>query len=141
MHGDIFANGCIRPLIFNQYADARAMQIAGQAMRGLNPLKAANSQVFADFSDEMGAHLIHRSAGWSAFKGSCNSSATLAGACFTTHSATLFAKSIKSAFLATKSVSQFSSTSAPALPSICAAMTPSAVMRAADLPALWPSLT
>src|SRR5260363_47441 len=69
MHGDIFANGCIRPLIFNQYADARAMQIAGQAMRGLNPLKAANSQGFADFSDEMGAHLIHRSAGWSAFKG------------------------------------------------------------------------
>src|SRR5260364_198353 len=103
MHGDIFANGCIRPLIFNQYADARAMQIAGQAMRGLNPLKAANSQVFADFSDEMGAPS----------KGSCNSSATLAGACFTTHSATLFAKSIKSAFLATKSVSQFSSTSAP----------------------------
>src|SRR5690606_12984888 len=52
-------------------------------------------------------------------------------------------KAMKSSFLATKSVSQLTSTSAPLLPSaaICRPISPSAVMRPAALEALLPSLT
>src|SRR6185312_2893870 len=47
----------------------------------------------------------------------------------------------KLSFLVTKSVSQLTSSKAPVLPSMKLATTPSAVMRAAALPALLPSLT
>jgi hypothetical protein len=50
-------------------------------------------------------------------------------------------KARKSSFLATKSVSQLSSTIAPVVPAIWTATMPSAVMRAEALLALLPSLT
>ncbi|CFN76030.1 Uncharacterised protein [Bordetella pertussis] len=75
--------------------------------------------------------------------GSADSAATSAGFCVATSSASLLMKSMKSVFLATKSVSQLTSMTAPCLPS--AAMyrpiRPSAVTRAAALLALLPSLT
>jgi hypothetical protein len=51
------------------------------------------------------------------------------------------AKARKASFLLTKSVSQLTSTSAPTSPATAAAITPSAVIRDAALPALLPSLT
>src|SRR3954464_5737287 len=70
------------------------------------------------------------------------SSSTFAGARVATSSASDCAKRTKSSFLATKSVSELSSTSAPTLPSAAsqAPITPSAAMRLAALLALAPLL-
>jgi hypothetical protein len=73
--------------------------------------------------------------------GSADSAATSAGFFSATSWASAFAKPTKLSFFETKSVSQLSSTIAPASPSTTAAMTPSAVTREAALPALLPSLT
>ncbi len=73
--------------------------------------------------------------------GSADSAATSAGFCVAISSATVFANARKSSFLPTKSVSQFNSTSAPALPPMNDAITPSAVTRDAALLALLPSFT
>ena len=67
--------------------------------------------------------------------------ATSAGFCFAINSAAARDNARKLSFLVTKSVSQLTSSRAPVSPSMCAAITPSAVMRAAALPALLPSLT
>src|SRR5262249_171112 len=68
---------------------------------------------------------------------------TSAGSCNVASSAPARANARNSSFLATKSVSQFTSISVPVLPSgaICAATTPSAVTREAALLARLPSLT
>src|SRR6476661_1074025 len=73
--------------------------------------------------------------------GSADSAATSAGFLAATSAASALAKARKESFLVTKSVSQLTSMSAPVVPWMLAATTPSAVMRAAALPALLPSLT
>ena len=68
------------------------------------------------------------------------SSSTVAGFLATTVFATEFANATKPTSFATKSVSQFTSTNAPVLPSIANANTPSAAVRPANLPAFAPDL-
>jgi hypothetical protein len=72
---------------------------------------------------------------------SADSAATSPGFCSATSLAHEVANARNESFFDTKSVSQLISTSAPVVPSTAAATTPSAVMRAAALPALLPSLT
>ena len=74
---------------------------------------------------------------------SCMSASTSAGACVPARSASVRAKARKSSFLATKSVSLLTSTSAPSFASsaIHSATTPSAATRVAALLALLPSFT
>ncbi len=75
--------------------------------------------------------------------GSAESAATSAGAARPASAASSRTNARKSSFLATKSVSQFTSTMAPSLRSSATQMptTPSAVTRVAALPALVPSFT
>jgi len=121
--------------------DACAVQVGGKLVRAGDALEAAEAHVLADLADQAPADVFERRArSRPGCKAADPAPPTSAGLLRAISSAAARARARKLSFLVTKSVSQLISSNAPVPPSIKAETTPSAVMRAAALPALLPSL-
>ena len=141
VHRQVLAEVGVAAGHVDQHADlGAAVHVAGDRALGFHALEAADRHVLADLAHQRGTRRLDR-----AFAERQRRQRGDVGRAFARRpvAASFAANARKSSFLATKSVSQFTSTIAPSLPSALTLMAtmPSAATRLDAFAALLPSLT